>query len=80
MKNQQKELKDINQMEWKDFTVEELRVKITRAANWKSLGPDKLPNFWIKQFTSLHTPMAKAYAGPITDSRMASRGNHQLTS
>ena len=47
-------------MEWKDFTVEELRVNITRAANWKSPGPDKLPNFWIKQFTSLHTPMAKA--------------------
>ena len=39
------ELKDINQMEWKDFTVEELRVNITRAANWKSPGPDKLPKF-----------------------------------
>ena len=56
IKDQQEELKDINQMEWKDFTVEELRVNITRAGNWKSPGPDKLPNFWIKQFTSLHTP------------------------
>ena len=62
IKDQQEELKDINQMEWKDFTVEELRVNITRAANWKSPGPDKLPNLWIKQFTSLHTPMAKAYS------------------
>ena len=44
IKDQQEELKDINQMEWKDFTVEELRVNITRAANWKSPGPDKLPN------------------------------------
>ena len=25
-------------MEWKDFTVEELRVNMTRAANWKSPG------------------------------------------
>ena len=49
-------------MEWKDFTVEELRVNITRAANWKSPRPDNLPNFWIKHFTSLHTPMAKAYS------------------
>ena len=62
IKDQQEELKDINQMEWKDFTVEELRVNITRAANWKSPGPDKLPRFWIKQFTNLHTPMAKAYS------------------
>ena len=67
IKDQQEELKDINQMEWKDFTVEELRVNITRAANWKSPGPDKLPNFWIKQFTSLHTPMAKAYSRIMQD-------------
>ena len=67
MKDQQEELKDINQMEWKDFTVEELGVNITRAANWKSPGPDKLPNFWIKQFTSLHTPMAKAYSQIVQD-------------
>ena len=67
MKDQQEELKDINQMEWKDFTVEEFRVNITRAANWKSPGPDKLPNFWIKQCTSLHTPMAKAYSQIMQD-------------
>ena len=54
-------------MEWKDFTVEELRVNITRAANWKSPGPDKFPNFWIKQFTSLHIPMAKAYSQIMQD-------------
>ena len=54
-------------MEWKDLTVEELRVNITRAANWKSPGPDKLPNVWIKQFTNLHTPMAKAYAQIMQD-------------
>ena len=42
-------------------------VNITRAANWKSPGPDKLPNFWIKQFTSLHTPIAKAYSRIMQD-------------
>ena len=54
-------------MEWKDFTVEELRVNITRAAKLKSPGPDKLPNFWIKQFTNIHTPMAKAYSQIMQD-------------
>ena len=35
------------------------RANIVTAANWKSTGPDKLPNFWIKQFTSLNESMAK---------------------
>ena len=35
---------------------------MTRAANWKSPGPDRLPTFWIKQFNSLHKPMAEAYS------------------
>ena len=54
-------------MEWNDITVEELQVNMTRAANWKSPGPDKLPNFWIKQFKSLHKPLAIAYSVVIND-------------
>ena len=57
----------MNQMEWKDLTVEELRVNMTRAANWKSPGPDRLPNFWIKQFKSLHKSMAGAYSEIVKD-------------
>ena len=59
IKDQEEELKDINQMEWKELTVEELEVKITRAANWKFPGQDTLPRFWIKQFRSLHKSMAE---------------------
>ena len=54
-------------MEWKDLTSKELRVNMTRAANWKSPGSDRLPNFWIKQFKSLHKPMAGAYSEIIKD-------------
>ena len=54
-------------MEWKNFTVEELRVNITKAATRTSPGPDKLPNFWIKQFNSLHTPKANAYSQIMQD-------------
>ena len=38
IKDQEEELQQINQMEWKDLAVEELRVNMTRAANWKSPG------------------------------------------
>ena len=54
-------------MEWKDLTVEEPRVNMTGAANWKSPGPNRLPNFWIKQFKSLHKPMTEAYSEIIRD-------------
>ena len=54
-------------MEWKDLTVEELRVNMTRAANWKSPGPDRLPNHWIKQFKSPHKSMAEAYSEIVQD-------------
>ena len=66
IKDQEEQLQ-INQMEWNDITVEELQVNMTRAANWKSPGPDKLPNFWIKQFKSLHRPLAIAYSVVIND-------------
>ena len=67
IKDQEEELQQISQMEWKDLTVEELRVNMTRAANWKSPGPDRLPNFWIKQFKSLHKSMAETYSEIVKD-------------
>ena len=54
-------------MEWKDLTVEEFRINMTRAANWKYPGPDRLPNFWIKQLKSLHKSMAEAFSEIIKD-------------
>ena len=38
-----------------------------KATNWKSPGPDRLPNLWIKQFKSLHKNMAEAYSEIIKD-------------
>ena len=67
IKDQEEELQQINQMERKDLTVEELRVNMNRAANWKSPGPDRLPNFRIKQFKNLHKLMAEAYSEIIKD-------------
>ena len=63
----EEELQQINQMEWKDLTVKELRVNMNRAANWKSPGPDRLPNLWIKHFKSLHKSMTEAYSEIIKD-------------
>ena len=62
IKEWEEELQQISQIEWKDLTLEELRVNMTRVPKWKAPVPDRLPNFWIKQFKSLHKPMAEAYS------------------
>ena len=69
IKDQEEKLQQINQMEWKDLTVEELRVNMTRAANWKSPWPDRHPNFWIKQFKSFHKPMSEVYSEIVKDTK-----------
>ena len=48
--------------------VEELRSNVTRAAKMKPPGPDKAPNFWIKQFTSLHQSIISAYSEVLKNS------------
>ena len=67
IKDQEEELQQINQMERNHLTVEELRVNMTRATNWKLPGPERLPNFWIKQFKTFQKPMAEAYSEIIKD-------------
>ena len=67
IKVQEEELQLINQMEWKNLIVKELRVNMTRSTNWKSPGPDRLPNFCIKQFKSLHKSMTESYSEIIKD-------------
>ena len=59
IKDQEEELQQINQMEWKDLTVDELRVNMTRAANWKSPGPDRLPSFGSNSSRASTNPWQK---------------------
>ena len=53
------------------MTVEELRSNVTRVANWKSPGLDKVPNFWIKQFTSLHQLITSAFSEVLENQEQA---------
>ena len=53
--------KSLNQIEWEELAIDQLRISVRRAANWKSPGPDKLPVLLLKQFTSLQNHMANAF-------------------
>ena len=48
-------------MVWKDLTVEELKVYINGQPTGCPLD-QTLPNFWIKQYKSLHKSMAESYS------------------
>ena len=59
IKDQEEELQQINQMEWKDLTVEELRVNMPRAANWKSLNLTDTPTSGSNSSRAYKNPWQK---------------------
>ncbi|KAL1448229.1 hypothetical protein WDU94_006605 [Cyamophila willieti] len=50
----------MNPDEWRDLNVDELEDTIKKSQNWKSPGPDKVTNFWIKHLKSLHSHLSNA--------------------
>lgn len=44
-------------LDWQ-ITTEDVKKAITRTLNWKTPGPDKIQNFWLKKFTSTHEQLA----------------------
>ena len=40
---------------------DELQTALMKTSNWKSAGPDAVPNFWLKQLTALHQHLINAY-------------------
>ena len=83
IKDQEEELQQINQMEWKDLTVEELGVYMTRAANWKWPGPEQTPQLLdqtVQEPPQTHgRSILRNHQEPIANSRLASRRSHQPT-
>ena len=43
------------------FTAQMLSQKLRTYSNFKALGIDKVPNFWLKQCTALHLFYAQAF-------------------
>jgi len=46
---------NITVMEQHPITTEQVSQLIAKTLNWKALGPDRINNFWIKQFTATHS-------------------------
>ena len=48
---------DLEQQEWEQVTVEEIRAALGKAHKWKSPGTDKIPNFWLNALSFIHHPL-----------------------
>ena len=54
-------LVDCPKMEDRPITEEEFKNKLNKTKNFKSPGPDQVTNFWMKQFTTLHSLYLAAF-------------------
>lgn len=49
------------------ITLEDVKNALSRAHNWKAPGDDKIQNFWLKSFTSIHQPLTKIFQNFIQE-------------
>lgn len=50
-----------SEMTWRNITAEEVKAVIKNTSNWKAPGPDKINNFWLKQFTATHRELTRIF-------------------
>ena len=50
-----------------EITKKEIEIIIKKVANWKSPGPDKIHNFWLKYLTAAHTPLAQSFTEALQE-------------
>ena len=65
------ELTEIPDMQDIVVTEETIKNKLRKAPNFKSPGPDKVQNFWMKQLTSLHSYYARSFTRLINKDEQA---------
>ena len=61
IKREKQKYADTECKPWEDISQDELQTVLKKASNWKSPGPDAVPNFWLKQLTALHQHLLNAY-------------------
>lgn len=48
-----------NEMLNSNFSLDEVREAMREISNWKSAGPDKIQNIWVKKLTSTHVQLVR---------------------
>ena len=62
---------------WEDISLDELQTAIKKTSNWKSSGPDVVPNVSPKQLTARHQHLLNAYNQAIENPEICLTGSQQ---
>ena len=60
LERERNKMNHIEQQQWEDICVEELKGTLKKSHNWKSPGKDRIPNFWLNSLTSVHQPLVNS--------------------
>ena len=71
LKREEERCEGLEQQEWDEIKVDEVKEVLGKAPKWKSPGKDKVPNFWLNTLNSIHENMTncfnRAIANPETN-------------
>ena len=52
--NEEARCNGLEEQEWNEIAAAELKDALRKTQKWKSPGIDKVPNFWLNAFDSIH--------------------------
>ena len=58
LENIKDKVKNIQPMQDRQITIQDVKGGIRKMSNWKSAGPDLVQGFWFKQMTNIHQEIA----------------------
>ena len=61
IQQQEAQQKDVELQEWSDIDITETTAAINTASNLKAPRIDRVANFWVKNFPSVHEDLTHAY-------------------
>ena len=65
LENAEEKQRGMDEQQWDDIEVDEVQKALRKSQKWKSPGIDKVPNFWLNAFPSVHKPLAKLLSNAI---------------
>ena len=67
LKREEERRKGLEQQEWDEIKVDEVKEALKKAQKWKSPGIDKVRKFWLNAFDSIYENMTNCFNKTITN-------------
>ena len=68
-KREEKRCGGLEEHAWEEIVVEDLQKALGKYQKWESPGTDKVRNFWLNPFNSIHTNITNCFNRTIKKPR-----------